>query len=53
MERHLNMKHLLRTTIAAVLLVGFTLELRGKEKPTNFVIFLPPTSEFVSSTVAS
>ena len=34
------MKHLLITTIAAVVLVGFVLELNAKEKSPNFVIFL-------------
>ncbi|MDP6284645.1 MAG: sulfatase-like hydrolase/transferase, partial [Acidimicrobiales bacterium] len=34
------MKHLLLTTIAAVVLVGFALELNAKEKSPNFVIFL-------------
>ncbi len=34
------MKHILITTIAAVLLAGFALELNAKEKSTNFVIFL-------------
>jgi len=34
------MKHLPLTTIAAVVLVGFALELNAKEKSPNFVIFL-------------